>query len=105
MSNTEKDHSSDGEIDTSKEENGDSHHEKKAIQVKDINGIQSQREFVPPSQHEKSALIRKLDWHLIPIVWVLYMLSVLDRANLGNARLAGLEDGMRHFPCRDVHSS
>ncbi|KAF5355129.1 hypothetical protein D9756_005714 [Leucocoprinus leucothites] len=40
-------------------------------------------------------LLRKLDWNLIPFVSLLYLLSFLDRSNVGNARLAGLE--------RDLH--
>jgi MFS family permease len=50
----------------------------------------SGRGFVPPSAIEESAVIRKLDWHLLPLVFVLYSLSVLDRSNLGNAKLAGM---------------
>lgn len=50
----------------------------------------SDRDFVPPSAAEESAVIRKLDWHLLPLVFVLYSLSVLDRSNLGNAKLAGM---------------
>jgi hypothetical protein len=37
------------------------------------------------------ALLRKIDWTLIPFLAVLYLLSFLDRTNIGNARLAGLE--------------
>jgi len=33
---------------------------------------------------------RKLDWNIVPLVFVLYMLSVLDRSNVGNARIAGM---------------
>jgi MFS family permease len=33
---------------------------------------------------------RKLDWNIVPLVLVLYMLSVLDRSNVGNARIAGM---------------
>ena len=40
---------------------------------------------------EVKVIIRKLDWHIIPLCFVLYTFSVLDRSNLGNARLAGLE--------------
>ncbi|CUS13534.1 unnamed protein product [Tuber aestivum] len=36
-------------------------------------------------------LLRKLDWHLVPFLALLYLLSFLDRTNIGNARLAGLE--------------
>ncbi|KAK7888350.1 hypothetical protein LTR67_008696 [Exophiala xenobiotica] len=41
---------------------------------------------------EEDAVIRKLDWHLMPLIFVLYSLSVLDRSNLGNARISGMED-------------
>jgi len=36
-------------------------------------------------------LLRKLDWNLVPFLALLYLLSFLDRTNIGNARLAGLE--------------
>lgn len=49
-------------------------------------------DFVPATAAEEAAVIRKLDWHLLPFVFLLYMLAVLDRSNLGNAKLAGLED-------------
>ncbi|RAL05050.1 MFS general substrate transporter [Aspergillus ibericus CBS 121593] len=35
---------------------------------------------------------RKLDWNLMPLIFVSYSLSVLDRSNLGNAKIAGMED-------------
>ncbi|RVX69314.1 hypothetical protein B0A52_06908 [Exophiala mesophila] len=38
-----------------------------------------------------SRLIRKMDWVLLPFLSLLYLLSFLDRTNIGNARLAGLE--------------
>lgn len=41
---------------------------------------------------EEDAVVRKLDWHLMPLIFVLYSLSVLDRSNLGNARISGMED-------------
>ncbi|RDW75426.1 hypothetical protein BP6252_06568 [Coleophoma cylindrospora] len=40
---------------------------------------------------KEKALIRKLDLALIPIIMVLYLVSFLDRVNIGNARLYGLE--------------
>lgn len=33
---------------------------------------------------------RKLDWNMIPLILILYSLSVLDRSNIGNARVAGM---------------
>ncbi|CAI6339018.1 unnamed protein product [Periconia digitata] len=39
-------------------------------------------------------LVRKLDLHLVPVVMLLYLLSFLDRVNIGNARLYGLEEDL-----------
>lgn len=36
-------------------------------------------------------LMRKIDWRLIPFLALLYLLSFLDRTNIGNARLDTLE--------------
>lgn len=41
---------------------------------------------------EVSRVVRKLDLCLMPLLVILYTFSVLDRSNLGNARLAGLPD-------------
>ncbi|KAK8132024.1 major facilitator superfamily domain-containing protein [Apiospora kogelbergensis] len=40
-------------------------------------------------EEEKKAL-RKLDWCLIPLVGVLYLVSYIDRGNIGNAYTAGM---------------
>ncbi|CEJ87846.1 Putative Major facilitator superfamily transporter [[Torrubiella] hemipterigena] len=39
-------------------------------------------------------LLRKMDKALLPFLALLYLLSFLDRANIGNARLAGLETSL-----------
>lgn len=36
-------------------------------------------------------LNRKLDLHVLPPLFILYFLSFLDRGNIGNARIQGLE--------------
>ncbi|KAF2178492.1 major facilitator superfamily transporter [Zopfia rhizophila CBS 207.26] len=40
-------------------------------------------------------LLRKIDFILIPYLAGLYLLSFLDRSNIGNARLAGLEKDLK----------
>ena len=40
------------------------------------------------------ALVRKIDLHLLPPLTLLYLLSFLDRSNVGNARLEGLIDDL-----------
>ncbi|KAI9827522.1 MAG: hypothetical protein M1832_004872 [Thelocarpon impressellum] len=37
----------------------------------------------------------KCDWHVLPILCVLYLLSFLDRVNIGNARIEGLEKELK----------
>lgn len=39
---------------------------------------------------EIRVVVRKLDFRLMPLCFVLYTFSVLDRSNLGNAKLAGM---------------
>ena len=39
---------------------------------------------------EEARVVRKVDWHLLPGLTLLYLLSFLDRANVGNARILGL---------------
>ncbi|KAJ3128129.1 hypothetical protein HK100_009346 [Physocladia obscura] len=39
---------------------------------------------------EEKTLLNKIDWHVLPILTLLYLLSFLDRTNIGNAKLDGL---------------
>lgn len=55
---------------------------------------------LPLFDEEKTkALLRKLDRNLVPFLALLYLLSFLDRTNIGNARLAHLETdlGMKNL--------
>ncbi|KAK6515288.1 hypothetical protein TWF506_007633 [Arthrobotrys conoides] len=40
---------------------------------------------------ETNRVIRRFDRYLVPFLALLYMLSFLDRSNIGNARIAGME--------------
>jgi hypothetical protein len=44
------------------------------------------------TQADEDKVHRKLDKHLLPLIFVLYTMAILDRSNLGNAKLAGLEE-------------
>ncbi|KAH7339653.1 major facilitator superfamily domain-containing protein [Rhizoctonia solani] len=46
---------------------------------------------VPWSEDEEKRLIRKLDWRILPVVIILYLANFIDRTNVGNAKVAGLE--------------
>lgn len=45
-------------------------------------------------EKQTKKLVRKLDTHIMPVLVILYLLSFLDRTNIGNARLAGLEEDL-----------
>jgi sugar phosphate permease len=45
-------------------------------------------------KHAERKLVRKLDCFIIPITMLLYLFSFLDRVNIGNARLYGLEEDL-----------
>lgn len=44
---------------------------------------------------DRRRVLRKLDWHLLPFVSLLYLLSFLDRTNIGNAKVAGLTTDLK----------
>jgi hypothetical protein len=43
-------------------------------------------------------LLRKIDWRLLPVLTVFYLISFMDRSNIGNARLQGLEADLNLSP-------
>lgn len=47
---------------------------------------------MPPLEPEEQArLLRKVDWQLLPIITLLYLMSFLDRTSIGNAKIANMD--------------
>ncbi|CDR87306.1 related to TNA1-high affinity nicotinic acid plasma membrane permease [Sporisorium scitamineum] len=44
---------------------------------------------------ETARLLRKLDWHVLPMCSVLYLMSFLDRTAVGNARVLGMQKDLK----------
>lgn len=42
------------------------------------------------TEEEEKKVLRKIDFRLVPAVWLMYLLSYLDRSNIGNAYTAGM---------------
>ncbi|KAJ2783185.1 hypothetical protein H4R18_001852 [Coemansia javaensis] len=65
-------------------------------------------EVVVPHGPEREAITRrlmlKLDIRLVPYLALLYLFNALDRGNIGNARLAGLEAGT-HLKGNDFYNA
>ncbi|KAG9313545.1 major facilitator superfamily domain-containing protein [Chiua virens] len=49
------------------------------------------KESVYLDKEGHAKVLRKIDWRLLPTVSLLYLLSFLDRSNIGNAKVAGME--------------
>ncbi|KAG4267237.1 hypothetical protein FPRO04_04849 [Fusarium proliferatum] len=47
-------------------------------------------EYVPDTEEEKK-LVRKIDLFILPMMWFMYLMSYMDRTNVGNARIAGMD--------------
>lgn len=63
-------------------------------QIDDTSNVKESSALESAVEWDESAtkkLIRKIDWRLIPFLALLYLLSFLDRTNIGNARLDTLE--------------
>lgn len=57
--------------------------------------MKAESEVVNYEATEERKIVRKCDLHVLPVLMFLYLLAFLDRINIGNARLQGLE--------RDLH--
>ncbi|KAF5355607.1 hypothetical protein D9757_012906 [Collybiopsis confluens] len=55
----------------------------------------SQEPQIRENSEIEKTVWRKMDWHIIPIVAMFYFLSFLDRTNIGNARVAGLQKDLK----------
>ena len=52
-----------------------------------IDGPKLYRPDVDVSSINERKLMRRIDWHVVPWLAVLYLLNFLDRGNIGNARV------------------
>ncbi|KAK3306568.1 major facilitator superfamily domain-containing protein [Chaetomium strumarium] len=50
---------------------------------------------------EERAVVAKFDRRLVVFMAVLYLLSFVDRSNIGNARVAGMDEDLQSVPPRD----
>ncbi|CAF1233669.1 unnamed protein product [Adineta steineri] len=62
--------------------------------VQEDDTIKTNQYKISDDPHDKK-LLRKLDLHLIPTMTLLYLLSYLDRVNIGQAKLDGLMESLK----------
>ncbi|UQC75496.1 allantoate permease [Colletotrichum lupini] len=68
--------------------------EKVTLSEHDLELEQALANYVPDSPEEK-ALVRKLDLYMGPTLWFMYILAYIDRQNIGNAKVAGMEADLK----------
>lgn len=58
-------------------------------------------------EERRQSIVRKVDMRLVPILAILYLISHLDRANIGNAKIEGLAEdlGCRSTPPRSANGT
>lgn len=67
------------------------------VDVADHEDARSEQISLPFDSKLEKDVLRRLDCVVLPIVGMFYLLSIMDRSNLGNARVAGLQ--------KDLHLS
>ncbi|GAQ40409.1 hypothetical protein AtubIFM55763_003241 [Aspergillus tubingensis] len=61
----------------------------------DVQPLSSSRISMPKyTKEEEDGVIKQFDRKLVPFLALLYLLSFLDRSNIGNAKIAGLADDL-----------
>ena len=48
---------------------------------------------LPPAEARR--ILRKVDYHLVPLLALLYLVAFVDRSNIGNAKIAGMEKDLK----------
>ncbi|KAL2814878.1 major facilitator superfamily domain-containing protein [Aspergillus cavernicola] len=76
----------------------DQHEASSMTEVEDIEGKPGTHStlfeaYIPDTEEEKR-LVRNIDFFLLPTIWLMYLLSYMDRTNIGNARVAGMEEDL-----------
>jgi hypothetical protein len=64
----------------------------KPMHIDDVDASKPQPEVLDLKTERR--VIWKCDLHVVPVLMVLYLFAFLDRINIGNARLQGLEDDL-----------
>ncbi|KAJ6199733.1 pantothenate transporter liz1 [Bipolaris maydis] len=72
------------------------HHSFEAGDIKNMDTtkqIEVSEDFTWTPEEEKQ-LVKKIDSFLLPTMWLMYLLSYMDRTNIGNAKIAGMADDL-----------
>ncbi|KAF3769746.1 MFS general substrate transporter [Cryphonectria parasitica EP155] len=68
---------------------GSQHDEETQVDLPKPHEIGAVDDYVPDTEEERK-LVRKIDLYLLPAIWCMYLLSYMDRTNIGNAKTSGM---------------
>ena len=63
--------------------------------LSNVSGATASEILEQVDRKKERALLWKLDWHVLPMISILYMLSFVDRINIGNAKIQGLDTDLK----------
>ncbi|KAN0099567.1 MFS general substrate transporter [Hyaloscypha variabilis] len=69
--------------------------EEKQTGVKPTAEVEAEHVLGEFTKQEEAAIIRKVDFRLVPLLSILYLLAYIDRGNIGNAKIAGMETDLK----------
>ncbi|OOO07727.1 major facilitator superfamily MFS_1 [Aspergillus oryzae] len=79
---------------TAKETKASNNHVENVDEMK----VEAEENYVAEQRQQlqllNARIVRKYDIWVLPLVWVLYVISYLDRGNIGNAKTAGAQEGL-----------
>ncbi|RMZ44312.1 allantoate permease [Aspergillus flavus] len=79
---------------TAKETKASNNHVENVDEMK----VEAEENYVAEQRQQlqllNARIVRKYDSWVLPLVWVLYVISYLDRGNIGNAKTAGAQEGL-----------
>ncbi|KAK5091320.1 hypothetical protein LTR05_001503 [Lithohypha guttulata] len=74
----------------------DASHLEKTGGVLGLQAVASDEQLhVEYDEKETKKILRKIDYRLLPVLTLLYLLAFLDRGNIGNARVAGMNADLK----------
>jgi len=65
--------------------------EKQETQYEEAEEPNQEKRVYVPNPHEERKLVRKVDLRLFPVLWVMYVINYIDRSNIGNAKVGGMQ--------------
>ncbi|KAF5264475.1 hypothetical protein FOXYS1_4738 [Fusarium oxysporum] len=61
-------------------------------EIEVVNKQQHIEDAVQYDEAEARRILRKVDYRVVPLLTIMYLIAFIDRANIGNAKIAGMND-------------